>query len=38
MEKKKIEIMDTTPVMVNKPQEYPFCRRKANHCTIVVEE
>jgi D-citramalate synthase len=28
--------MDTTPVMVNKPQSILFCRRKANHCTIVV--
>jgi hypothetical protein len=34
---KKIEIMDTTSVMVNKPQEYPFAAEKQT-IAIVVEE
>jgi hypothetical protein len=33
MEKRKIEIMDTTLVMVNKPQE-SFLLRKANHAIV----
>jgi predicted transcriptional regulator len=35
--KRKIEIMDTTPVMVNKPQEC-LLFQKANHCALLLEE
>jgi D-citramalate synthase len=38
MEKRKIEIMDTTPVMVNKPQESFFCCEKLTIAQLLLEE
>jgi D-citramalate synthase len=36
--KKKIEIMDTTPVMVNKPQEYFSAAEKLTIAQLLLEE
>jgi D-citramalate synthase len=38
MEKKKIEIMDTTLRDGEQTSEYHFLLQKTNHCAIVVEE